>query len=153
MAELAYLDRVKVQCEILLPFYKRVREELGSERAAALLRDAVRDYGLAMGATLAEAIPGESVAKVKAMMPLFSAGDALDVEPVADTAAEFSVNVRGCRYADYFKALDEPEFGAMITCEADIPMMETFTRSVTMSRSQTIMKGASHCDFRWRAKP
>lgn len=152
MNDLSYLDRVKVQCEILLPFFQRVRDEIGAERAAALLRDAVREYGLAMGANMSQAIPGESVAQVKAMMPMFAAGNALDVEPVADTPAEFSVNVRGCRYADYFKALNEREFGAMITCEADIPMMETFTSTVTMERTQTIMKGASHCDFRWRAK-
>lgn len=152
MSELTYLDRVKVQCEILLPFYQRVRSELGADRATALLRDAVREYGLALGGAMAKAVPGESVAQVKAMMPMFAAGDALDIEPVADTPAEFSVNVRGCRYADYFKALNEPEFGAMITCEADIPMMETFTDTVSMHRTQTILTGGSHCDFRWRAK-
>lgn len=153
MNQLAYLDRVKIQSEILLPFYQRVRAELGAARAATLLREAVREYGLALGETMSKAIPGESVAQVKAMMPLFTAGDALDVEPVADTATEFSVNVRGCRYADFFKALGEPEFGAMLTCEADIPMMETFTSEVTMERTQTILTGGSHCDFRWRAKP
>lgn len=152
MSELPYLERVKVQCEILLPFYKRVRSELGAERAAALLREAVREYGVAIGATLAQAIPGTSVAQVKAMMPLFTAGDALDVEPVADTEAEFSINVRGCRYADYFKSLNEPEFGAMITCEMDVPMMEGFSSTVTMERTQTIGTGGSHCDFRWKAR-
>ncbi len=152
MSDLSYLDRVKVQCEILLPLYKRVREEIGPERTATLLRDAVREYALAMGASMAQAIPGESVAQVKAMMPLFAAGDALDVEPVADTRSEFSVNVRGCRYAEYFKALNEHEFGAMITCEADIPMMEALSDTVTMERTRTIMTGGSHCDFRWRAK-
>ncbi|MGE0862239.1 MAG: L-2-amino-thiazoline-4-carboxylic acid hydrolase [Gammaproteobacteria bacterium] len=152
MSELSYLDRVKVQCEILLPFYRRVRAELGAEKAAAMLREAVREYGLGMGQVMASAIPGESVAQVKAMMPMFAAGNALDVEPVADTPAEFSVNVRGCRYAEYFKGLDEAEFGAMITCEADWPMMETFTSTVTMERTRTIMSGGGHCDFRWRAK-
>lgn len=152
MTDVSYLDRVKIQCEILLPFYQRVRAELGEARAAALLRDAVREYGLAMGATMKDAIPGQDVAQVKAMMPMFAAGNALDVEPVADTPTEFSVNVRGCRYADYFKELGEREFGAMITCEADHPMMETFTSTVSMGRTSTIMSGGSHCDFRWRLK-
>lgn len=152
MEPLPYLERVKIQSEILLPFYKRVRDEIGAERAAALLRGAVREFGLAIGSALSQAIPGESVAQVKAMMPLFTAGNALDIEPVADTESEFSINVRGCRYADYFKGLEEPEFGAMITCEADVPMMETFTTTVQMDRSQTILKGGSHCDFRWRVK-
>lgn len=152
MEQLSYLDRVKVQCEILLPFYKRIRDELGAKRAATLLRDAVREYALELGKTAGKAIPGESVAQVKAMMPMFAAGNALDVESVADTPTEFSINVRGCRYADYFKGLNEPEFGAMITCEADVPMMETFSKTITMERTQTILTGGSHCDFRWRAK-
>ncbi len=152
MDQLTYLDRVKVQCEILLPFYKRIRDELGAERAATLLRAAVREYALELGRTAGQTIPGESVAQVKAMMPMFAAGDALDVEPVADSPSEFSINVRGCRYADYFMGLNEPEFGAMITCEADVPMMETFSKTITMERTQTILKGGSHCDFRWTAK-
>lgn len=152
MEQLPYLERVKIQSEILLPFYKRVRDEIGAERAAALLRDAVREFGLAIGSAMSRAVPGESVAQVKALMPLFTAGNALEIEHVADNDSEFSINVRGCRYADYFKGLDEPEFGAMITCDMDVPMMETFTSTVQMDRTQTILKGGSHCDFRWRAK-
>jgi|LNFM01.1.fsa_nt_gb predicted ArsR family transcriptional regulator len=153
MQQLPYLERVKIQSEILLPLYKRLREELGNERAAALLRAAVKEYGTALGASVAQAVPAQGLDKVRALMPMFSAGNALDVEPLVDDAKEFSLNVRGCRYADYFRALGEPEFGAMITCEVDPPMMEAMSTDVRMERTQTIAGGASHCDFRWKATP
>ena len=46
MDQLPYLERVKIQAEILLPFYRRIRAEIGEERAAALLRESVAEFGL-----------------------------------------------------------------------------------------------------------
>lgn len=44
MEPIAYLDRVKIQIEILLPLYRRLRQEIGATRAAELLREAVDEY-------------------------------------------------------------------------------------------------------------
>ena len=151
MEPLPYLERVKIQSEILLPLYKRLREELGNERAASLLREAVREYALAMGAAVAKTVPGHSLDKLRSLLPLFAAGDALNVESVADNSKEFSINVRRCRYAEHFKSIGEPEFGAMMTCDLDPPMTEGLGSDLTLERTQTIMKDASHCDFRWKA--
>lgn len=150
MDQLPYLERVKIQSEILLPLYKRLRIELGNERAASLLRDAVREYALAMGSAVSKAIPGHSLDKLRSLLPLFSAGDALVIEPIADNNKEFSMNVRRCRYAEHFKSIGEPEFGAVMTCEIDPPMTEALGSDLTLERTQTIMKGGSHCDFRWK---
>ena len=115
MEQLPYLERVKIQSEILLPLYKRLRAELGNERAAALLRAAVQEYGTALGASVAQTVTAPGLDKVRALMPMFSAGNALDVEPLVDNATEFSLNVRGCRYADYFRALGEPPVPGLVT--------------------------------------
>lgn len=151
MEQLPYLERVKIQSEILLPLYKRLRTELGNERAAALLREAVAEYATNLGKSIADTIPGTGLQKVRALMPMFTAGNALVVEPVADNARELFLNVRGCKYAEHFKAIGEPEFGAMLTCEMDPPMMEGIGSDVRMDRTQTIATGGSHCDFRWKA--
>ncbi len=37
---LSLLDRVKIQAEVLVPVLRRLRSELGAERAAALVADA-----------------------------------------------------------------------------------------------------------------
>lgn len=152
MEQMPYLDRVKIQTEILLPLYKRLRDELGKDKANAFLRGAVHDYATALGKDIKTNVPGTGLQKVRTMMPMFAAGNALDVEPLADNDRELFLNVRGCRYADYFRSIGEPEFGAMITCDMDPPMMDAIGTDVRMDRTQTIGKGASHCDFRWRAE-
>ncbi len=152
MEQLPYLERVKIQSEILLPLYRQLREELGEARAASLLRAAVREYAADLGAAVARSSAGSSLDKLRTLLPAFTAGDALDVEPLVDSAEELSINVRGCRYAEYFKALGEPEFGAMLTCEIDPPMTRAIGEDLDLERSQTIMGGGSHCDFRWKRR-
>jgi len=147
--DLPYLDRVKIQAEILLPLFRRMRAELGEERACALVRAAVAEYATAFGRELRARNEGTSLERLKTAMPGFIAGNALDVEPVADARAELKFNVRGCRYADYFHALGEPLLGAMLTCEIDPPMTAGVGDDLALERTQTIMGGGSHCDFRW----
>ena len=45
--------------------------------------------------------------------------------------------------------LGEPELGFLLVCSADFDIVEELP-NVELSRSQTIMQGASHCDFRYR---
>lgn len=65
-------------------------------------------------------------------------------------AMEF--NITGCRYADFFRALGEPELGALMLCEADFHMLEMSGGEVELQRTQTIMKGGDYCDFRYKMK-
>lgn len=44
-----------------------------------------------------------------------------------------------------------PELGFLLVCSADFPMAEGFG-GVQLTRTQTIMQGASHCDFRYALK-
>ncbi|MGR8918333.1 MAG: L-2-amino-thiazoline-4-carboxylic acid hydrolase [Gammaproteobacteria bacterium] len=149
MTELPYLERVKIQSEILLPLYRRLREELGSERASAMLRAAVREYAEALGQRIG-AGGGSSLEKLERALPAFSADGALDIEPVARDAGQLAVDVRRCAYAEYFHGLGEPEFGAMLTCEIDPPMTRGIGSDLELERTETIMQGAARCDFRWK---
>ena len=71
----------------------------------------------------------------------------LKLEP---DAIEF--NATGCRYADFFRALGEPELGAVLLCEGDAHRVEVGSPEVELEQTQTIMKGATYCDFRFRMK-
>jgi L-2-amino-thiazoline-4-carboxylic acid hydrolase-like protein len=56
----------------------------------------------------------------------------------------------GCRYAQLYKELGEPELGFLLVCSADFRMAEGFDPDIKLTRTQTIMQGASHCDFRYK---
>jgi L-2-amino-thiazoline-4-carboxylic acid hydrolase len=64
----------------------------------------------------------------------------------------FELNVTGCRYAEFYQELGAPELGFLLTCSADFPFAEGFGGEVELTRTQTIMQGADHCDFRYRLK-
>jgi hypothetical protein len=36
-----------------------------------------------------------------------------------------------------------------LVCSADFPLAEGFGPDIQLTRTQTIMQGASHCDFRY----
>jgi hypothetical protein len=82
----------------------------------------------------------------------FAAGDALDYEVIKQTPDAFEINITGCRYAKFYKEIGAPELGFLLTCSADFTMAEGFGADVQLTRTQTIMQGASHCDFRYTLK-
>jgi hypothetical protein len=82
----------------------------------------------------------------------FAGDNALDYSVVNQTPDAFAVNVTGCRYAQFFQEIGEPELGFLLVCSADFPMTEGFGDGVELTRTQTIMEGASHCDFRYALK-
>ena len=64
----------------------------------------------------------------------------------------YEINVTRCRYAQFYKELGAPELGFLLVCSADFPMAEGFGPDVKLTRTQTIMQGASYCDFRYALK-
>ena len=91
---LPYLERVKIQTEILLPLFRRMREELGNERACAMLRDAVQEYSTKFGRDIADSSNGTPIEKLRTVMPVFAAGDAIHVEPLEESPDEMKVQRR-----------------------------------------------------------
>ncbi len=147
MEQISYLERAKIQAEVLLPLFRRLKEEIGEERAGEMLREAVHEFATALGQEIAGRRQGTSMEKLRGAFPMFMADDALELEPIAQTATELTVNIRRCKYADYFQALGEAEFGAMLVCGIDPPMTAAVGPDLTLERTQTIMGGDSHCDF------
>ena len=46
--------------------------------------------------------------------------------------------------------MGEPELGFLLICSADFPTAEGVGPDIELTRTQTIMQGAAHCDFRYR---
>ncbi|HEY0479501.1 MAG TPA: L-2-amino-thiazoline-4-carboxylic acid hydrolase [Kofleriaceae bacterium] len=144
------IEQVKIQAQVLVPLVKALQAEFGTERANALVRDALgplyRAYGERWWRNQGARDLGDKMASAFAG---FAAGDALDYEVVKQAPDTFDVNVTGCRYARFFHELGVPELGFLLVCNSDFAMAEGFGAGVRLTRTQTIMQGASHCDFRY----
>jgi hypothetical protein len=68
-----------------------------------------------------------------------------------EEALEFDVT--HCRFAEFFRALGEPELGALLICETDFDIAAAGSGEVTLTRDQTLMQGAPSCTFRYRFAP
>jgi hypothetical protein len=77
-------------------------------------------------------------------------GDALDYTVRAQSQDIYEVDVTGCRYAQFYKELGEPELGFLLVCSQDFTFAEGLGLDIKLTRTQTLMQGASHCDFRYR---
>ena len=147
------LEQAKIQAQVLVPLIKVLQAELGEERANALVRKALggvyRRLGEQWLQTKGSRNVGEGMASAFAA---FAKGDALDYSVRAQSQETYEIDVTRCRYAQFYQELGEPELGFLLVCSSDFPFAEGFDPDLKLTRSQTIMQGASHCDFRYRRR-
>jgi L-2-amino-thiazoline-4-carboxylic acid hydrolase len=145
------IEQAKIQARVLVPLVKALQAELGERQANALVRRALGDiyrrYGEEFWRTKREQNVGNVMASAFAT---FARGDALDYQVREQSQDVFAIDVTGCRYAEFYRELGEPELGFLLVCSADFLMAEGFAPDIALTRTQTIMQGASHCDFRYR---
>ncbi len=151
-ASIPFIEQTKIQAQVLVPLIKAFQAELGEERANVIVRNALGGWIRKAAEQMAAQTPGSSIDKIAGAVPYFAAGDAINVDVVKKTDSAFEFNVTGCRYAEFYKELGVPELGFMLLCSLDYPMTEGFGADLEFTRTQTIMQGADHCDFRYALK-
>ena len=153
--DIPVIEQVKIQAQVLVPLVQALQAELGEERAHAIVRKALGDlyrkYGEKWWRTRGARGLGEKVASA---FEMFAAGDALEYEVIKNTPDAYELNVTQCRYAEFYKKIGAPELGFLLTCsgDADFFHAQGFDADVRLTVTQTIMQGASHCDFRYARK-
>lgn len=144
------IEQVKIQAQVLVPLVKALQAELGEERANAIVRRALGDLYRSYGERWSRMQPASDLGEnVASAFEMFAADDALTYEVVRKSPDAFEANVTGCRYAEFYNRIGAPELGFLLTCSADFSHAEGLGAGVELTRTQTIMQGASHCDFRY----
>lgn len=140
------LDAVKIQARAVIPIVKALEREIGKERAHAIVGTAIADdYARWQARRIA----------ARNLHPRESGGaGAFPVESVVvdDTPTTFGVNMTACRFAEYFRSIGEQAIGALLTCGVDFANEANLRPDWEFNRTQTLMKGAPFCDFRWRLR-
>ena len=146
------MERVKLQTEVLLPLLRHLRAELGVEKANNLfypvLRRMTKDWIMEIASSKSKD-PIENFRKTSELHLTYFEGD-VDMDVLRADDERLEVNVTGCRYADFFRQLGEPELGSILTCEMDDHIAELSAPAVSLSLTDTIMKGGTHCPFRYK---
>ncbi len=144
------LKRREIEARILAPIVQALGERFGREEVIGIVREAVVRIAREQGAALAAAQGGSTLEAFAATRPAWIKDDALQMEILEEGQERYSFNVTRCRYAEMYRALGIPELGAVLSCNRDESLIEGFNPEIRLTRTQTLMQGATHCDFRYR---
>ena len=138
-----------------VPVLRALRAELGKERADAIVKDALRDWSKALFAAVGESVEGSPRRKWAAMHTALAevTEREVTVEMIRHDKEALEFDVSHCRFAEFFRALGEPELGALLVCATDFDIVAAGGSEVDLTRDQTLMQGAPSCTFRYRFAP
>jgi hypothetical protein len=149
--DLPILLRRRIEAGVIKPLYEEMVAALGTEQARAILRNAITKDAIAHGRGYAERGSGANdLAGFADLLPQWQANDALRVEVLEQSDEKFDFNVTRCRYAEMYRKMGLTEIGDILSCGRDGTFCTGYNPAIELTRGQTIMEGASHCDFRYR---
>jgi predicted ArsR family transcriptional regulator len=153
--EVSLLDKIRMQAQVLVPVLRALRTELGKDKADALVKQALRDWSKQLFAAIGDGIDGSPRRKWAAIQSVWGdvSGREVEVEILRQDKETLDMDVTRCSFAEFFRALGEPELGALLICEADFDIAAAGDGEVSLERAQTIMQGAPSCTFRYRFAP
>lgn len=146
------LKRRTIEARILAPVIRAMADEFGEQRVHDILRGVIVEIARSQGAAMAATCDGNSPSDLAGTLDRWKADGALEMDVLEQSDERLSYNVTRCRYAEMYRELGIPELGAILSCGRDAALIEGFNPRVQLTRTQTLLGGAPHCDFRYRTR-
>ena len=145
---LAMLERRRIEAAILKHVYETLKASDGVETAKRTIAEAVRQSAMEQARQFAAAVGGNtSLATFADEQELWTRGGALETQVLEKSDTRYRFNVTRCKYAEMYRDMGLGEIGHLLSCQRDGTFCEGYDTRLTLKRTQTIMQGASHCDF------
>ncbi len=148
--ELPMLEQRRIEANILKPVYEEMAERLGDELAQEILGAAVIRDSISQGKAYSEGLEDRGLLAFRATMGQWKASGALEMEMLKETQEEVHFNITRCKYSEMYREMGLGHIGHLLSCNRDGTFCTGFNPDIKLERTQTIMSGASHCDFRYR---
>jgi hypothetical protein len=143
------LQQREIEAKIVAPLFRAFAAEVGLERAKEILAGVVEKLARASGCLAAQNAGGNGLQDLCQKIENWRAGNALTLEVLRRDEEALEFNVTHCKFAEMYRRLGLEELGPILSCNRDASMIEGFNSSIEFLRTQTLMHGASHCDFRY----
>ena len=148
---LPMLERRRIEAEILKHVYDTLKESHGDDVAKRTVANAVRASSIEQAQSMAAAVDGKtSMQTFIDRQSLWTMGGALEVEVQEKSDTTYRFNVTRCRYSEMYREMGLGDIGHLLSCQRDGTFCEGYDARLKLTRTQTIMQGASHCDFHYR---
>ena len=149
---MSVLDRRRIEAMVLGPLIRAFQEEFGVERTNAVARRAITQIARQQGAEFAKRTGRRDLKSFADNKEPWRRGGALEVNELERSGETYAFNVTRCRYAEMYRELGYGDLGEIFSCTRDFEFSHGFNKDLQLTRTQTIMGGAAHCDFRYRMR-
>ena len=150
MDPLPILQQRRIEANILKHVYENLSERFGKEQAREIVQETVSQAAIEQGKTFADQIDGDPNLKdFYDILPLWSRDGALEIDVLEASPNKLNFNVKRCRYAEMYREMGIGEIGDLLSCQRVGDFCIGYNTEIEFRRTQTIMGGASHCDFRY----
>ncbi len=143
------LTRREVEARILAPVINALGDHFGRDEVIEVVKETIIKVAQEQGADLAQAMGGSDSGAFMDSLQFWTQDDALQIEVLENSNQFLHFNVNRCRYSEMYRALGIPELGAVFSCNRDYALIDGFNPDAKLKRTQTLMEGATHCDFRY----
>ena len=149
-ADLPMIERRRIEATILKHVYETLKASHGAESARQTIADAVRRSSVEQGRQMAAEVGGDtSLRSFADIMPRWSKEDAITMVIEESSETRLAFDVTRCRYAEMYREMGLGDIGHLLSCQRDGTFCEGYDKRLKLTRTQTIMQGASHCDFKY----
>jgi hypothetical protein len=147
---LPLLDQRELEARIVGPLIRAFAAEIGEDRALMIVREVIAGLARQSGAELAQVLGERTLDAFARSLSRWRENGALEIEVLEQSPRQLSFNVTRCRYAEMYRALGMADLGSSLSCQRDFALAEGFNSEIQLIRTQTIMRGAPFCDFRFQ---
>ncbi|MEB2486025.1 L-2-amino-thiazoline-4-carboxylic acid hydrolase [Burkholderia multivorans] len=149
--EIGILARRRIEAGVIAPIYEEMCARLGEEVAQSIIDAAIRKAAIAAGKSFAAKTPGgTSLRSFQQLQTLWTQDDALVISVEKATDEAFDYTVHRCRYAEMYREMGLGKIGHLLSCNRDYSFPQGYDSNIELERTQTLMEGASCCDFKYR---
>ena len=146
---ISILQQRRIEANVIKPLIIAFEKELGHEKTKQILADVIKELAYQHGNTLRNTAPNNSLQTFKTLLEPWLHGNALEIDLLEADENTFNFNVTRCRYAEMYKDLGLTDLGYVLSCNRDASLIKGFSDKIELTRTQTIMEGASYCNFRY----
>ena len=146
------LQRREIEARILAPVLEALGQAFGKEAVLEITRRTIAEIARRQGRELAEQLGRNDLGAFSESLEPWTRNGALELRVLNQNQTHLDFDVTRCQYAELYHQLGLAELGSILSCNRDASFIEGFNSAIHLDRTQTILQGASHCDFQFSKK-
>ncbi len=154
---LAMLEQRRIEARLIKNIYDVLVEHHGADEAKEVIGKAIISAAIKQGARFRAEHEAENGSEpglldFAALGHLWEMDGALVRNVHLESDERLEYDIVHCAYADMYRKMGLGHIGHLLSCNRDGTFCVGYNPAMELTRTQTIMNGAPHCDFRYRMK-